>query len=210
MLDLGAMDVAKTVPALVAAHAAVREVRLVGSRADGRAHELSDWDFTVETDDFERVARDLPELVAPLRPLAEQWDRYSNYACYMLMLRGPRKIDLFFPSEPRDWAPAWEATPETLAAIDHHFWDWALWLEQKRRHGSRAQLEKGLGDMYGFLLRPIGVDERAAAIAEAVDAYIAARAELERRFDVRVSRELEEEARPALARYAGPGTPRNS
>jgi hypothetical protein len=194
------MDVARTIPQVLVSHPTVRELRLVGSRADGRSHELSDWDFAVEADDFRRVARDLPKLVTPLRPLAEQWDRYSSYACYMLMLRGPTKIDLIFPNERRDWAAAWEATPDTIAAIDLHFWDWALWLEQKRRHGRSRQLEKGLGDLFELLLRPLGVAGRPASVADAVDSYVAARADLERRFGRRVSRQLEDEVRPVLAR----------
>jgi hypothetical protein len=184
----------------VSAHPAVRALELVGSRADGRAHELSDWDFAVDTDDFATVARALPSLVAPLEPLAEQWDRYSDHACYMLMLPGPTKVDLIFPSEKQEWAPAWEPSAETLEAIDRHFWDWALWLEQKRRHGSEAQLEKSLGDLFALLLRPLGVDRTPRSVVEAVDAYVAARDELEPRFGVGVPRALEEEVRPALTR----------
>src|SRR4029453_11981063 len=74
--------------------------------------------------------------------LSEQWDRHSDHACFMLMLPGPTKVDLVFPSEQREGAPAWEVTPDTLEAIDRHFWDWALWLEQKRRGGSVEQYEK--------------------------------------------------------------------
>jgi hypothetical protein len=107
----------------------------------------------------------------------------------MLMLPGPTKVDLVFPSEQREWAPAWEVTPDTLEAIDRHFWDWALWLEQKRRGGSVEQYEKSLHDLFELLLRPVGV---------------AARESLERRFGLRVPRPLEREVRPALA-SAGPG-----
>jgi len=39
-------DVATAIPALVT-HPSIRSVRLIGSRAEGRAHELSDWDFAV-------------------------------------------------------------------------------------------------------------------------------------------------------------------
>src|SRR5438552_15237168 len=58
-------------------HAAVRRVRLVGSRAAGTATSVSDWDFAVETDDFHVVARDIGLLVATLDPLAEQGERLS-------------------------------------------------------------------------------------------------------------------------------------
>ena len=59
-------------------HSAVRRVRLVGSRAAGTATVLSDWDFVVETGDFQAVAKDMGSLIAPLRPLAQQWDRLSE------------------------------------------------------------------------------------------------------------------------------------
>lgn len=192
------MDPALDVPAALERHPAVRAVRLVGSRGAGRAHAFSDWDFLVLTDDFPSVERDLHELVAPLRPLSEQWDPYSHHACYMLMLRGPRKIDLIFPSEKRRWAPAWDPRPDTLEAIERHFWDWIVWLEQKRRGGKDARFEKSFADMFELLLRPMGVAEQPASVRAAVEAYIAARDVLEQRFGMHLSRDLEREVRPAL------------
>src|SRR5438477_11731946 len=59
-------------------HPSVRGVRLVGSRAEGRAREESDWDFLVESDDFALLADDLPALCRPFEPLAQQWDRLSS------------------------------------------------------------------------------------------------------------------------------------
>jgi len=194
------VDVTLAVSEALATHAAVRAVRLVGSRAAGEEHELSDWDFAVATDDFAAVAADLGGLVAPLGPISELWDPYSDYACYMLMLPGPVKVDLIFPAERRVWSPAWEATPATLAAIDHHFWDWALWLEQKRRQGRTSQLEKSMGDLYELLLRPLGARTRPRSIAEALSSYLQAREALETRFGVRVPRDLEREVRPVLDR----------
>src|SRR5512133_1680539 len=88
------MDVATEIPATLLRHPAIRAVRLVGSRADGRNHEFSDWDFAVETDDFASVVQDLPHLFASLRPLTEQWDPYASHACYMLMFPGPTKVTL--------------------------------------------------------------------------------------------------------------------
>jgi hypothetical protein len=181
------------VPAALESHPSVRQVRLVGSRGAGRAHELSDWDFLVLTDDFRAVARDLPALVSPLEPLSQLWDPYSHRQCYMLMLRGPVKIDLIFPTEKREWSPAWEPRADTLEDIDRHFWDWILWLEQKRRGGRRAQLEKSLGDMYELMLSPLGVRERPESVAAAVGAYLDARTAAEERFGVRVPRVLERE-----------------
>jgi hypothetical protein len=191
---------AAAVEAAVKSHPAVRCIRLVGSRAEGSAHELSDWDFAVETTDFGALSRDLPQLVAPLRPLAVQWDPYSNDACYMLMFPGPTKVDLFFPDEPRSWSAAWEPSGKTLAAIDRHFWDWILWLEQKRSGAHVEVLGKGLRDMYALMLRPLGVVGDPETITQAIDGYLEARSALERRFDVRVPRELEHEVLPAVLR----------
>jgi hypothetical protein len=194
------VDVDREIPETLGAHPAIEEVWLIGSRANGRAHELSDWDFAVETDDFESVARDLHRLVAPFRPLAEQWDPYSFHACYMLMLPGPIKIDLFFPAEPRSWSPAWEPSPTTLQAIDSHFWDWILWLEQKRSGGYANVLRKGLRDMYELMLRPMGVTGEPTSVPDATRAYLEARGELEQRFGVSVDRDLEADVRPAVLR----------
>ena len=93
-------DIVAVVEAALLPHPGIRAVELVGSRADGSATRLSDWDFVVVTDRFGEVARALPTLVAGLEPLAQQWDRISEYPCYMLMLSGPVKVDLIFPSRP--------------------------------------------------------------------------------------------------------------
>jgi len=185
-------------------HESVRSVRLVGSRRAGRAHDFSDWDFIVDMANFESVERDLHELVASLQPLSELWDPYSFHACYMLMLRGPTKIDLIFPSEKREWLPAWKPSAETLAAIDRHFWDWIVWLEQKRRGGREKVLASSLGDMFELMLSPMGVGVRPRSVREAVDSYLAARNELEQKFGVSVPRALENEVRPAVLGDAGP------
>jgi hypothetical protein len=200
------MDPAREVPRVLERHPAVREARLVGSRGAGRAHELSDWDFLVLTDSFASLEHELHPLVAPLEPLSELWDPYSDHACYMLMLQGPTKIDLIFPSEKREWSGPWEPSPETLADVDRHFWDWILWLEQKRRGGRTAQLEKSLADMYRLLLRPMGVLDQPESVSEALADYISARAALESRFGIELSRTLEREVRPVIA-SAGPARP---
>jgi predicted nucleotidyltransferase len=192
------VDPAAAVPAALEKHPSIREVRLVGSRAAGRAHDFSDWDFLVETEDFASVERELHELVAALRPLSELWDPYSFRACYMLMLPGPVKIDLIFPGEKREWAPAWDPSPDTLEALDRHFWDWVVWLEQKRRGGRDKVLAKSMGDMFELLLHPMGVIQRPSSVSEAVESYLAARSALEERFDVNVPRAVEREVLPAL------------
>lgn len=181
-------------------HPAVQDVRLVGSRAQGRAHELSDWDLYVRADDFPSLADELESLLRPLEPLAQQWDPYADHPAYMLMFAGPTKVDLCFFDEPHEWAPPYEVRPETLAAIDGHFWDWILWLEQKQKGGHPAKAAESLERMWELMLRPMGVPERPETIAGALDAYLEARDRLEREFGIRVPRALETEVRPVIAR----------
>ena len=191
------LDLEVDVPRALLLHRAIRGVRAVGSRAEGRAHELSDWDFAVETDDFVSVERDLPRLVESFEPIAEQWDPYSPHACYMLMLTGPTKVDLLFLDESREPSPPWSPSAETLEAIDRHFWDWILYLEQKRRGGHDELVAAGLSSMHDMLLAPMGVDAP-TSVAEAVTVYLRARDALERTFGVEVPRELEREVEPAI------------
>jgi predicted nucleotidyltransferase len=71
------MDLADRIISMVAAHAAIRSIALVGSRAEETATAFSDWDFRVEADEFEAASKALPHLLAPLEPLVQQWDRLS-------------------------------------------------------------------------------------------------------------------------------------
>ena len=93
--------------AAVECHPAVRSVRLVGSRATGTPTAWSDWDFAVETDDFEEVARDLGSLLDALHPLAQQWDRLSETWCWMVIVPGPTKLDYIF-AQPHEREPPWQ------------------------------------------------------------------------------------------------------
>ena len=192
------MDIATAVPELLGKHPLVDGVQLTGSRASDTAHELSDWDFLVHTSDFPRLADELPGLAEPLRPIAAQWDRYSDHACYMLMLRGPTKVDLIFPEVRQKWAAAWEPSAETLTAIDAHFWDWILWLEQKWRGGKEEAITKSLADMYRLMLAPMGARSRPRSVFEAVGLFLELRTQLEKRYGIEVPRELEREVRPSL------------
>jgi len=193
-------DIPRVVEAVLTPHPAIQGVELAGSRARGEAVELSDWDLAVEYGSFDDVAGALPDLVEPLDPLARQWDRLSPFPTYMLMLRGPVKVDLLFPREPAPRAKPWTASPETLPAIDDHFWDWALWLASKRQAGRLDLVSEELGKLHGFLLVPMGSKRRPGSFAAAVDEYVERREGLERRFGVQVRRELEREVRPALGR----------
>jgi hypothetical protein len=178
----------------------VRAIELVGSRADGRATECSDWDFRVETDDFEALAAALPGLVASLDPLAAQWDRLSAYWCYMLILPGPTKVDLIFSEQPHVDGPPWQPSRENLAELDAHFWDWVLWLGSKEAAGKDERVAEELTKLMAHLLGPLGVARAPASVAEAVADYRAARDRAERELGVSVPRELERAVAPALSR----------
>jgi len=194
------MTIAERVPAALTAHPAVKSVDLAGSRAEGRATKLSDWDFLVATDRFEDLVADLPGLVAELDPLAQQWDRLSPSWCYMLILRGPVKVDLIFPDEPHLDDPPWRPDRENLAALDAHFWDWMLWLNSKDAAGKDELVDGELQKLYRHLLGPLGATARPSTIGEAVDNYREAREQLEAKLGVTVPRDLEKEVAPALIR----------
>jgi hypothetical protein len=185
---------ADRVIALVVRRTEVRSIELAGSRATGQARFDSDWDFLVETRDFAAVAAALPELLAPLEPLAQQWDRLSDEQCWMLLLRGPVKVDLIFPGEPHVHEPPWAPAAENLGAIDAHLWDWLLWLRSKPDDLVAAELEK----LFVHLLRPLGVERVPSSVAEAVELYRPARDAAAARLGCAVSPALEAEVSRAL------------
>jgi hypothetical protein len=131
----------------------------------------------------------LPGLVEPLHPLVAQWDRLSDEQCFMLIMDGPRKVDLIV-DEPHVHAPPHEVSAGTLPAIDAHFWDWTLWLTSKVAAAKDDVVQSELGKMASHLLGPLGVRTTPRSLPEAVDVYLAAREEHEPRFGVRVPREL--------------------
>jgi hypothetical protein len=168
------MDVAQRV--IRVAQLQGKSVVLVGSRPEGRATDLSDWDFRVETDDFGALAPTLPQVVDPLDPLARQWDRLSREQCFMLILRGPAKVDLIFPDEPHADEPPWQPSAENLAAIDAHFWDWTLWLKPKEVAGKSELVAAELKKLYDHLLQPLGAEQVPSSVREAIESYRALRA----------------------------------
>ena len=194
--------VARRLSELLLEHDAVRSVRLVGSRAEGGATELSDVDLLVDAD-LAALEPELETVVAPLAPLAAQWDRLSEEASYfMLVLPGGIKVDLVF-AVPPTLEPAWRVSAATLPAIDAHFWDWILWLGGKQLGGRDELVASMLGGiMFEHLLGPLGVAKPPATIDEAVRAYLAARAAREAELGVTVARALEGAVLPRL-RAAG-------
>jgi Nucleotidyltransferase domain len=193
------VELVEAVVGAVGTHPAVAEIELVGSRAEGRATERSDWDFAVCTSNFGGLESDLAGLVEPLEPLVRQWDRLSDTQCYMLLLRGPVKVDLIFPDEPHAHEPPWQPEAGTLRGIDDHLWDWLLWLSSKAASGKRELVRAELEKLHDHLLAPLGVKAAPATIGEAVSVYRPARARAERRFAVEVPREVEDAVLPALA-----------
>jgi hypothetical protein len=196
---MGDEDLAARVRRVLSGRAPFRGVDLVGSRATGSSTPLSDWDFVIDTDDFKAASRGLPNAVAGLEPIAQQWDRISDYPCYMLMLRGPVKVDLIFPGEPYTSLPPWTVTAETLDGIDQHVWDWLLWLASKAEKGKDALVRRELAKMFEHLLGPMGADAAPASIPDAAAAYRGLRDRREREFGVRVTRVREREVLPVLA-----------
>ncbi len=195
------MDLATRVTEALEDHPAIREIRLVGSRQSGTAGDLSDWDFQVDATDFAAVTRDLPALVSPLRPLAQQWDPLSPHACYMLILSGAIKVDLIFADQPHELELPWEVSAETILAIDRHFWDWILWLAPKHLAGKDELVSDELAKMSSHLLRPMGIESVPTTIESAVSLYLEARREQENRLGVDVSEELGSEVRQALRKH---------
>jgi predicted nucleotidyltransferase len=181
---------------LVARHPAVTRVELAGSRARGTHEELSDWDFAVTTPDFAAVARAMPDLVAPLEPLGEQWEPMGHFPVYQVLLRGPVKVEYLFLDERQEAAPPVTPSAETLVAIDNHFWDWIWWIATKASIGRDDLVAEHLPQLHAHLLRPLGVRAVPRDINAAIRAFVARRAG----YDVAVPRELEAEVRRGIAR----------
>jgi hypothetical protein len=195
------MDVQARLTEALERHPDVVRVELTGSRARGEQTALSDWDFQIRTTNTAAVARDLPRLMAPLAPLAAQWDRLTERATYMLMLPGAVKVDLFPDHARREIEPPWQPTAENLEAIDAHFWDWTLWLGTKTLHGRTNVVDDELRKLYRNLLAPLGVATPPTTLEAAVSEYRAARDRLERGWNVSVGRRLDEEVTHALQRH---------
>lgn len=193
------MDIVKRVSRALQRHPAITAVRLVGSRQRGAPGGLSDWDFEVDTVDFAAAVRGLPALVSPLEPLSQQWDPLSRRATYMLILRGPTKVDLLF-DQPHEPEPPWKVNAETLPAVDHHFWDWILWIAAKQSAGRYELVQQEFAKMSSHLLRPMGVETVPDSIESAITLYTSARRELENRLGVVVPKRLEDEIQLGLRR----------
>jgi predicted nucleotidyltransferase len=195
-------DVVAVAIDVISDHPAVRSVTFAGSRSRGTHEELSDWDFAVETSDFEALAQDMPALVAALDPLGQQWEPMGHFPVYQVFLRGPTKIEYLFLDRTQDPLPPLEPAADTLPAINTHFWDWIWWLATKASIGRDDLVSEHLPQLHEQLLRPLGVETVPASIDAAIDAFLARRNALERRYAVSVPRALEVEVRRGIRRIS--------
>jgi predicted nucleotidyltransferase len=185
---------------VVAKHPAVTKVELAGSRSRGTQEEFSDWDFALTTSDFASVARDLPTLVEPLAPLAALWEPLGHFPVYMLLLRGPTKIEYLFLDHTQEPRPPVAPSPEALPAIDAHLWDWIWWLATKASVGRNDLVEQHLPQLHRHVLEPMGTESAPGSIEAAARVYLVRRGELERQYGIEVSRTLEREVRQGVRR----------
>jgi hypothetical protein len=201
--DGGVHDWVTVATGVLADHPAVTSIEFAGSRSRGTHDVLSDWDFAVETSDFTALARDLPALVAPLKPLSQQWEPMGHFPVYQVLLRGPTKIEYLFLGESQDPAPPLKPSRDTLESINTHFWDWIWWLTTKASIGQSELVADHLTQLHAHLLRPMGIVAVPTSIEAAVDVFVARRNELERELGVTVDRALEDEVRRGIARVLG-------
>jgi predicted nucleotidyltransferase len=191
------VDTAETIQSLLLELPSVRSATLIGSRQRGNYTLLSDLDFEVEVTDFGAFERGLPELVQRLNPLGQMWDRLGDHRTYMLMLSGPLKVDIIVDVPQEERSP-WEVSATTLPQIDHHFWDWILWLGSKHLHSEEALVQRELERMYEHLLEPLGAVASPRDLIEAVASYRQARTSIERALGVELDRQMETEVSRAL------------
>ena len=188
---------------LLAGHPAVKSVEFAGSRSRGTHEELSDWDFAVETADFDALARDMPALVAPLDPLGQQWEPMGHFPVYQVFLRGPTKIEYLFLEHSQNPMPPRQPGKDTLPAINTHFWDWIWWLTTKASIGRSDLVAEHMPQLHSQLLRPMGISAVPASITSAIEAFVARRNALEEELGVSVDRALENEVRQGIDRVLG-------
>jgi hypothetical protein len=83
--------------------------------------------------------------------------------------------------------------PDTLGAINTHFWDWTWWLITKGAAGRGDLVAEHMPQLHAHLLRPVGVADEPDGIDAAITAFVARRDALEREYGISVPRALEHE-----------------
>lgn len=160
----------KIIPGLLKKHPLVKSVCLTGSRSRHEATEWSDWDFLVEVSDFNSFVPSLPELFRELKPLSWLWDPLSRHRIFMLILKGPVKIDIIFDL-PHELESPWKVNKDSLVDIDRHFWDWIYWIASKKIRGKEDLVKNQLEKMHDFLLVPLGCLKCPDAVEDAEKKY---------------------------------------
>jgi hypothetical protein len=191
------MDIGRIVPRLLMKHSGVKHVELTGSRLKNYATEWSDWDFLVKVTDFEVVSSALPTLTKSLKPLSHLWDPLAHHSIYMMILRGPVKIDLIFdrPHQPK---PPWTINSDTIAQVNSHFWDWILWIASKETRGMPDITTNEFKKMFAHLLVPLGCTRSPASVEEATREYLVALEKQESVLHVKVDPTLATEVTKGL------------
>ncbi|HZM83517.1 MAG TPA: hypothetical protein VFC19_47990 [Candidatus Limnocylindrales bacterium] len=191
--------------AALRADALVRSVDLVGSRANGTATALSDWDYHVSSPGPATVSLRLPDLTRPLRPLSALWDPLARHPVYMLIVpAGPHvaKVDLLLDlPERRPSAQPPKVSAATLPGIDAHFWDWNLWLGSKRLRGTDPVVRTELAKMWDYLLKPLGGSTAPTTQREAIIEYLWLRPLLQQRHNIRLAPDLGRAVQATLAAH---------
>ena len=186
------MDIASVIPQLLMKHQTVKNVTLTGSRSRGDATEWSDWDFFVDVTDLDAISIALPKLLEEVRPLSQIWDPLSHHAVYMLILKGPTKVDLIFdyPHEPE---PARAINRETIEHINKHFWDWILWIASKEIRGMHDITKEELKKMHTYLLATMGCTAIPITVEDAINEYTLLSGKQKKLLQTEISPTLEKE-----------------
>ncbi len=192
-------DLVAEVVRAIGRHPQVTSVTLVGSRSDNTATSLSDWDFVIDSPDARTVFADLPGIVARFEPLGAFWDPLADdHRNFIAIFPSLVTLDLHLDLPPPRHLP-WEVRADTIAAIETHFWNWALWLKGKQIHARHELVASELVKMHSYLLGPLGCAAAPSSIEEAVTFFRTARSDVVRRLDVRPSdRRLEQEVLAAF------------
>ncbi|MGH2755371.1 MAG: hypothetical protein ACRDLB_13210, partial [Actinomycetota bacterium] len=125
------------------------------------------------------------------------WDPLGDHGNFMLLLPGPLKV-VIIVEVPQVEREPWTVSRDNLPQIEHHFWDWTLWLGSKELRGAHDRVDGELTKMHDHLLTPLGVRGRPKDLRAAVDSYRRGRAEAEHRLGVKIDRRMEEEVTRAL------------
>jgi hypothetical protein len=155
----------------------------------------------IDSTDPERVFEELPGVVATFDPLSAFWDPLGDQRNYMATFPRLVKLDLHLNLPPLPHVP-WRIDRDTLVAVDHHFWDWTLWLAGKSLHGQSSLVTDELVKMQKYLLGPLGCERPPRTLDEAIDLYLSARAKAESECGVQpLDSRLEQEVLAALRRH---------